>query len=800
MPRSTAASPPQPPPPPAAPRFAAAWAALVYAACAIALGYPAFAGKFLLTPVSDQYIGGYAVREFGAHMLRTTGHFPLWNPYIFGGMPFVASMNGDMFYPTFLLRLVLPTDVAMTWSFILHVFLAGLFTYLFLRAYGLGFAAALVGGLAYMMGGPIAAYVSPGHDGKLYVSTLLPLALLFLVRGMRDGKRWSWGALAIAVGLAVLSPHPQLLQYLLLCAGAFALYLAFAGGAAARLERRTAFTRLGLAAGAVAVGFAMGAVQYLPVFQYVPWSPRAGGMLGGYDRATSYSFPPEELINTYLPQFSGILDQYWGRNGIHLHSEYLGAVVLLLAGLGLASAGGGEKRRAFARFWIAAFIVSLLWALGGFTPFYQIVYAIIPGTKFFRAPSTMMFVLAFATAILAALGIERVAARQVTLRYAIAWAIGAGAVLLLGVTGALTNLAGALAVQGRYDFAIENGPNIALGAVRSFIFVAAAAGVLIALIRHRIPPVAAAYALAALVAVDLWSVERLYWRFSEPAAKLFASDSIIDYLNKQEQPGRVLALELPVPSRDAILNGDGLMPHRIRSVLGYHGNQLQRYDEITARNEGYRQVGNPQLWRLLNIRYFLTTVQPSPLPGSQQILGPVKDAFGSTEYLYALAGGNTYAWVAPVIVKGSDDAVMNTVLDQRFDIARAALFDTAAPVEGRRITKLPDTTGIVVRVTHYEPGRVSMELDRPAPEGSALVVSENYYPGWSATVDGKPAPIGRADFVLIGVALPAGARKVELAFASPAYERGKMITLLALALAVLATAGGALLDRRTGDG
>ena len=304
---------------PFAPRFALAWSALVYAVAAVSLGWPALAGKFLVNPASDQYKAGYAFREFAAHTLRTTGSFPQWDPYLFGGMPYVGAMHGDIFYPTFLLRMILPTDVAMTWSFILHVFLAGLFTYVLLRSLGFSFLSALVGGLAYMMGGPIAAYVSPGHDGKLYVSALLPLVLFLLVRGMRDGKKWTWGALSVTIGLAVLSPHPQLLQYLLLGSGAFALYLAFVSQDGVKLARPVALRRVGAAALAVALGFLMGAVQYLPVLQYVPWSPRSGG-LGGYDGATQFSFPPEEMLNTYLPQFSGILQDYWGRNFIHLHS------------------------------------------------------------------------------------------------------------------------------------------------------------------------------------------------------------------------------------------------------------------------------------------------------------------------------------------------------------------------------------------------------------------------------------------------------------------------------------------------
>src|SRR5678816_48221 len=265
------------------------WATLTYVVFTLTLAFPALAGKFLVGPNSDQYIAGYPFREFAASTLKATGHFPLWNPYLFGGMPYVAAMHGDIFYPTFLLRMVLPTDVAMTWGFIIHVFLAGLFTYIFLRSLGLGFFGSLVGGLAYMMSGNIAGLVSPGHDGKVFVSTLLPMALFLIVRGVRDGRGWSWGALAITVGLAVLSPHPQLLQYMLLVCGSFGLFLAFADTGTGALPRSTALRRLGASAVAVVRGMAMGAIQYLPVREYVPWSPRALGK--GWLEATSYSMP-----------------------------------------------------------------------------------------------------------------------------------------------------------------------------------------------------------------------------------------------------------------------------------------------------------------------------------------------------------------------------------------------------------------------------------------------------------------------------------------------------------------------------
>jgi uncharacterized membrane protein len=260
-----------------APRYALAWAMLVCAVAALTLAYPALSGGFLVNPHSDQYIAGYAFRDFAAQSLRDGNGFPLWNPYLYGGMPYIDAMHGDIFYPTFLLRMVLPTDIAMTWGMILHFWIAGVAMYAFLRAHRLSFRASLVGGLAYMMSGQVAGLVSPGHDGKLFVSALFPVTLLMVRRGMRDGRRWAWGTLALVVGLAVLTPHPQLLQYLLLASGAYALWVAYLEGGDGAPTRRVATQRLGLALGAVAIGMAIGAIQFMPLAQYTPWSPRSGG-------------------------------------------------------------------------------------------------------------------------------------------------------------------------------------------------------------------------------------------------------------------------------------------------------------------------------------------------------------------------------------------------------------------------------------------------------------------------------------------------------------------------------------------
>jgi hypothetical protein len=768
------------------PRFASVWAAVVYAASALTLVYPALLGKFLVNPLSDQYKAGYAFREFAANVMKSTGSFPQWDPYIFGGMPYVAAMHGDIFYPTFLLRLIMPVDVAMTWGMIGHFFLCGLATYWFLRhACRFSFFPAVIGGAAYMMGGFVSSLPSAGHDGKIFVSALLPVSLLVLTWCMRDGRKWAWGVFSITIGLAVLSPHPQLLQYLLLTCGAWGVFLAFAGTGADKLERGVAIRRLALALGAVIVGGAIGAVQYVPVREYVNWSPRAPGF--GYPAATQFSFPIEELINTYLPQFSGILENYWGRNLIHFHSEYVGVAVLVLAFAAFGAGWTGARKRLF-WFWIGTGVVTLLWALGGSTPFFEVIYAVVPGTKFFRAPSTIFYVTTFAISVMAALGTERLLAGRFSARYVYSWLAGAVAVAVIALAGGFTVLADSIAVSpellGRIDL---NAPDVKVGALRSLLFVALTCGAILLLMRDKLAPRVAGWALVALVVVDLWSVERLYWEFSEPAKTLYATDTSIEFLKKIDQPFRVVALgasAFPMAVNDPNLNGDGLMVHRVRVAYGYHGNELGRYQYFED------QYLNPTVWQLLNAEFILINTDTIPVPGARRVVGPIKDAAGSTVSLFQLPGEHPFAWVTPVMIKYPDSAIEEAFHANNFPVHSVAIFDTSSKIVAAKVNTIPGPLPMTTHVDAYAPGHIALTLSNPAPPGSALVVSENYYPGWHATVDGKPATAERTDLTLIGIPLPDGARKVELNFSSDTYKEGKAITLAAIALAIAAVLAG----------
>ncbi len=328
----------------------------------VILALPMLSGRWLASPDGDQYSSGYAVKQWAANEYHRTGHFPLWNPMIMGGLPYIDVVtHGDVLYPTSILREVMPPYQAMNIAFVIHYILAGFLTYLFLRRLGASWIGAVTGGVAYQLSGILISYVHPGHDGKLFVSTMLPMAFLALLAAFRDKRAWGYPLLAIAVALCLLSPHVQTTYYLLIAAALFAVYLTFGEPSPDPLRNR--LIRLGIVFVAVVVGFGIAMPQILPFVQYIPHSPRAGGYSVGYEGSTSYGIPWNHIPEFIIAGFTGDTADYWGSNPIKLHSEYLGLPVIALAILGL-----GDRRRRLAWWMLGIGGLLLLIALGPSTP------------------------------------------------------------------------------------------------------------------------------------------------------------------------------------------------------------------------------------------------------------------------------------------------------------------------------------------------------------------------------------------------------------------------------------------------
>ena len=743
------------------------------------LSIPAWAGRFLAGPYSDQYDTGYAFRDWLASEVRRTGSIPLWNPELFGGMPFVGAMHGDIFYPTAWLRLLLPTGTAMNLGFLVHYVLAGLFAYLLLRRLRVSWAGAVTGGLAYQLSGVIGSYASPGHDGKLFVTALLPLALIALLMAMRERRLEGYGLLALTVGLALVSPHAQMTYYLLIAAGLFALYLAFGEPLPGRsVGQRTA--DLAMALGAVVLGFGIGMIQIMPFFEYLPYSPRAEGYRG-FEGSTSFAIPWAHVPEFLFANFAGKSPDgtYWGPNGLKLHSEYLGLPVLALAALGAADRG---RRRLV--LWIGGIgLLFLLITLGAGTPFYRVWWSVMPFVKQTRAPGMALFVVALVLAVLAGLGVDRLLAGEGRRLRTIWIAIGAAAVFL-ALVGVLGSVAESLAqgiqlTQGRAtaEAARAAGASIRIGGV----FSGAALLVLGLLVmlseRGRWPVAFLALGVPFVVSADLWRNVAGFWTWSDPPrSALYGGDSLTATLADLPQPFRVLNLPGAYP-------GSSLMAYRVPQLLGYHGNELHAFDEVMGGRNQWRNLGSPKLWDLYAIRFvFASADEPVPdsLPGFIRHNSRVTTAAGNAIVVFERAEPPAYAWVATAGLKLNDSSAVGVVLDPRLNPRAVVLLAEDAPVQAPALDTLPTPSTATARVTQWEPGRMTVALETPPDADGYLVVAENWYLGWRATVDGQSEPVLRANVAQMAVPLRAGAREVELTFTSATYARGRLLTVLSL--------------------
>jgi hypothetical protein len=753
-------------------RFPTAVASACYT-LAVAIAFaPFWSGRVLMNPVSDMN-RVYPFRLYAAEYFKQHGSIPQWIPYLFGGMPFAANPTfGDTFYPGFLLRLLLPVDQGMTLGMMVHIALAGVFAYLFLRQLRLDWTSAFVGGAAYLFTGMVVSLVTAGHDGKIIVSALLPLALLALHRGVTTGRWRPYLGFGAVVGLSLLSPHVQLTYYLLMAAGFFWLFLAFLSGDRPAAHRWWASGLL-FAAG-VGVGFALDAIQLIPFAQYIGFSPRGapGSTSSGWEYATLFSMPPEELLNVVWPSFSGMIEHYWGRNSLKLHSEYLGVAVLMLASFAFRA----QPWRRLTWFFVFLAAYGTLFAFGGHTPFYWLPYTLLPGIKLTRGAGMIFFLVSFSTAVLAAFGTQAILNRdqRLPLGRVVGWlaVLGVGSLLAFagGWKGLMLSLGGADALP-RIE---ANYATFTFDAARAVLVAALVAGLVWARRTARLPEGPWGLALGLVILLDLWSVERRQIRFSPPARELFAPDGIVRAV--QADSTRLFRI-LGVAPAAGYFQDNYLGIHHLRSVLGYQGTEIHRYDELLGGKNEWRNALNPNIWRVLAVKYLVVS-NPVNHPDLEAVgEGPLPTYEGQRAYLYRYRGYQPYARLVAAALKVPDDQAAAVIPDPRFDPRRILLVAPDAPVGATSLAALPDTVPVAVRAVELRPGAFRFELAQPAPRESYLFVSENYYPGWRAWVDGRPAPVARAQLSLMAVPVPAGARAIELSFTSPRYRLGRAISI-----------------------
>lgn len=325
-------------------------------------------------------------QEFLRQSIRS-GTFPLWNPYIYSGVPFAANMQSAVFYPFTYVYLLLDYRWMLVFNTVAHTALAGIFMYLFARELGRSRTGAVVSGLAYSLNGNfLLRYAFPSH-----FNSYVWLPLLLLACAKRDLKLWkAWLLGGIAISLQLFAGHPQFLLYGLVISGLCAVFA----------EDRKRWISVLIGAGAVSA--ALAAIQLVPTILLSRESVRAAafrapGLDYGWAMANSIH-PWDFLVMLIAPQWNAYFTPSVGDP--HIVGFYFGPVLLLCAALAF------RARSAAWRCSAALLVLGTLLSLGRYFPLYPMLYRCLPPLRDFRFPSQAMYLVCVAVAVLAGIGVD----------------------------------------------------------------------------------------------------------------------------------------------------------------------------------------------------------------------------------------------------------------------------------------------------------------------------------------------------------------------------------------------------------
>jgi len=738
------------------------------------------------------------------------GHLPLWNPYVFSGIPLLGDGQTAMFYPPNWLFFLLPGSAALNYVVLLQFSIAGIATYLFARALGLWRLPAFIAGVSYMFCGFLTARVV--HLSIMSGAALIPLILFCLDRLLTahaspdDDRhltgRW-FAATGLAVGAQALAGHPQMPVYTVL---AVVLYTIVRGveRSIARVSWRPLASAALLLAGAYLLGYAVAAIQLVPWAEFARFSVRAAR--ADYAFVFSTSTTGAEWLLLLFPYLFGAHDMSlfaFGPWDIQAaartweHSGYVGVLPLALALVGLwhlaeltrerPPAEISERSVPLRRRWYSlVFLILLLGtglvlAAGWHTPFSKIVYR-IPVLGSLRAVERGLVLASLSLTLLAGFGLQRIVERPQRRPWLLPPAVLIVIVPAFFVWQAHHSLPQVLFGMDPHDL-----QKLSLELPNTYVpmLLALTSGLLFAWWSWRPGGTLTHGIAAALVLIDLGlyatsfnpTANRALYQYRPEVARVLRADGELF------RKATLLIDTNDVVDRSAqeILAISWGMVHGVEDINGFNSLQPRRYTDYVFgpqyNDVSYGYLRDLSLLRSdsailssLNVRYLLVPNGVRIDPGPH--LRPVFDN------LHVRVFENTQVYPRAYFserVRSEMDprAVLRQVTAPGFDGRRDALVETTdlPPLQ-------PSKTPAVAEATRMSP--TELRVTTNTAERRFLVVSEMYFPGWRAYVDGVQTPIFRTNYLFRGVVVPEGQHVVRFVYRPSSVLAGAAVSSLAL--------------------
>jgi uncharacterized membrane protein YfhO len=677
---------------------------------------------------------------------------PYWNPYIFGGMPFWAHFESTIFYPLGFLFYLMSPEKAYGYTMFLHFVLAGGFTYLLARSLGLtefgSFAAAAI----FTCNGFVMAILFLGHLSPVQSYIWLPLILFFVHRASQSPKPWGNAVTAgVLWAIQILAGAPQDAFYTFLAA-TFFLLCTIRGG---QDLRRSSARQLAIAVTVFLVGAGLSCIQIIPAFELINESVRAS--LDTYGWATLASYPLQGIITILLPHFFGNYadGSLWVGNipwSIPQQNLYTGILPIVL--LGFVSLQWKQKKRILVFGGLLA-VLSLILAFGHHTPIYRIVY-LLPGFDRFRAPSKIMVLWGFSIALLAGIGMDGLLrylkekhTRRLYLFLFLVISLVALDLLFHADQSKILRFFSPFVLKDAIPGKMAEAAGIVASEFHRLTILSSFLFLLILLMRRSLLTSSfGAATLCAFLLLDLGYVHGKAVRYDDTIYQTMAriKRGLDSSLGQDKTLYRVGSFRNPFGANLEMYLG-------YQTVGGFTALFPSRYYEyMNAYSESrlppgwvnlfYGTTRNSVLMDLLNVKYEIShTAQSYSLRKSF-----LPRAFITTNYR-----------IFP------REEIIDHMTRPSFDPKKTILFEKDAFIDSppRYPPRLGDTSGSF-DITSYHPD--SMVIETRTSEPGYLFLSEIFYPGWKALVDGHPQRILRGNYLFRVIELPGGKHRVELFF------------------------------------
>ena len=691
--------------------------------------------------------------EFQAREFQTRGRFPLWDPHIWMGQPLIGQTQPGPLNPLNLLMMLWPLDadgylrvrVLNGYYVVLHL-VAALGFYWLARDLKRSRAAAILGACAYSVSGFVGS--APWLDvlsGALW-TPLIALFFLRAARGVRPAE--SAAGSGFFLGLAWLSGHHEVPLLVALALGAaWAAVLVRGRGAGARLAAVWRGGLTFLIAGLIA------AVQMWPTLEFGRLAKRWGpvpGPVGWNDRVSyfssaMYSFTPRGMLGIVFPDQGTAGDS----------SVFAGVVVSSLALAGLITCWRHRVTR-----WLAVLAgVSLIYALGEYTPVHGVIGAMVSPLNKARVPVRALHLTNFAMAVLTAYGVDRFLRWGRGGQFATSW-------WMRRIATAMA-LAGAGVLLAALAWKVEASEALLLSAWVSLAWFA----LTLAWTGGRVTRAAACAVMAVLMMSELNLALTRTWKskFDEkghPFAKqLGAHRDLVAFLRREPGLVRVRVNDQDVPENFGDL-------HSIDMYEGY----------TAGVTESLLHFGRhmPVSQRLYGVTHYIARKPDRP---------ELIDAYEGTDGVKVFRVPGSLARVRTVHEwqrVASADKLAARIDDPAFDAGRTVLLVGNDAPGLETCMAGADGTGDQVEVAAYAPNRVRVQADMRCR--GMLILSDTYFPGWEAEVDGRPARIWAAYGAVRGVVVEAGRHEVVFRFRPRSVYGGGLLTGIGVAAAGLITA------------